>query len=50
MEELPEYMKICYFAMFNFANELAYDVLKKEGLNILPYLKKEVPIINKIWH
>ncbi|KDP30235.1 hypothetical protein JCGZ_17017 [Jatropha curcas] len=41
IEELPEYMKICYFAIYNFANELAYGVMKDSGSNILPYLKKE---------
>ncbi|EEF31631.1 (R)-limonene synthase, putative [Ricinus communis] len=41
LEELPEYMKLCYFAMYNFANELAYDVMKDEGFNILLYLRGE---------
>lgn len=42
MEDLPEYMKICYLGMFNFANEVAYDVLKNHGLNILPHIQREV--------
>ncbi|KAA8526468.1 hypothetical protein F0562_008329 [Nyssa sinensis] len=41
MEDLPEYMKLCYLAMFNFGNEIAYDGLKDHGLNILPYIKEE---------
>ncbi|GMP54231.1 hypothetical protein CsSME_00019459 [Camellia sinensis var. sinensis] len=41
MEELPEYMKICYLAMFNFGNEIAYDVLKNHGLDILSYIKEQ---------
>ncbi|KAL9457599.1 hypothetical protein AB3S75_006611 [Citrus x aurantiifolia] len=41
LEELPEYMQICYLAMFNFGNELAYDVMKIHGLNTLSYIKKE---------
>lgn len=42
LEELPEYMQICYLAMFNFGNELACDVMKIHGLNTLSYIKKEV--------
>ncbi|CAK9185517.1 unnamed protein product [Ilex paraguariensis] len=42
MEDLPEYMKLCYLAMFNFGNEIASDVLKDHGLDVLPYIKKEV--------
>ncbi|KAL7250322.1 hypothetical protein ACSBR1_012349 [Camellia fascicularis] len=41
MEELPEYMKICYLAMFNFGNEIAYDVLKNHGLDVLSYIKEQ---------
>ncbi|KAF5746034.1 terpene synthase 9 [Tripterygium wilfordii] len=40
MEDLPEYMKLCYYATYNFANELAYDVLKDHGLDTLPYFKE----------
>ncbi|KAH7532998.1 hypothetical protein FEM48_Zijuj04G0083000 [Ziziphus jujuba var. spinosa] len=42
MAELPLYMKICYVAMLNFANELVYDVLKSHGFDVLPYIKQEV--------
>lgn len=42
MENLPEYMKICYLAVFNFVHEVAYDILKDYGWNILPFIKKEV--------
>ncbi|XP_059664573.1 probable terpene synthase 9 [Cornus florida] len=41
MDDLPEYMRLCYLAMFNFGNEIAYDGLKEHGLNILPYIKEE---------
>ncbi|KAG2712282.1 hypothetical protein I3760_04G117800 [Carya illinoinensis] len=40
MENLPEYMKICYVAMLNFANEVVFDVLKSHGLDIFPYIKE----------
>ncbi|CAK9161367.1 unnamed protein product [Ilex paraguariensis] len=41
MEDLPEYMKLCYLAMFHFGNEGVNDVLKDHGLDVLPYIKHE---------
>ncbi|KAK3184303.1 hypothetical protein Dsin_031589 [Dipteronia sinensis] len=41
MEDLPDYMKICYFAMFNFANALAFDVLNHHGLNVMSEIRTE---------
>ncbi|XP_021811223.1 probable terpene synthase 9 [Prunus avium] len=40
-EELPEYMKPVYAAMLKFGNELADNVFKNNGLDVLPYIKKE---------
>ncbi|XP_058071041.1 alpha-terpineol synthase, chloroplastic-like [Magnolia sinica] len=40
MEGLPEYMKICFLALNNTVNEIAYDTLKEQGLNVIPYLQK----------
>nr|AHX97739.1 geraniol synthase [Picrorhiza kurrooa] len=39
MESLPEYMKICYMALYNLTNEICYKVLKENGWTVLPYLK-----------
>nr|QCT83300.1 geraniol synthase [Gardenia jasminoides] len=39
MEELPEYMRICYMALYNTTNEICYRVLKENGWSVLPYLK-----------
>ncbi|XP_057789706.1 R-linalool synthase, chloroplastic-like isoform X2 [Salvia miltiorrhiza] len=39
METLPEYMKICYMALYNTINEICYTVLKDTGRTVLPYLK-----------
>ncbi|KAJ6917329.1 terpene synthase 9 [Populus alba x Populus x berolinensis] len=41
IDDLPDYMKICYLAMFNFVNEMAYDVMRDHGLFVLPYLVEE---------
>ncbi|XP_077233471.1 alpha-terpineol synthase, chloroplastic-like [Tasmannia lanceolata] len=40
MEQLPDYMKICFLALFNTVNEMAYDTLKEQGWEITQYLKK----------
>ncbi|KAH7532985.1 hypothetical protein FEM48_Zijuj04G0081500 [Ziziphus jujuba var. spinosa] len=37
---LPDYMKLCFLALYNTVNEMVYDILKEQGLNILPYLTK----------
>ncbi|RDX75977.1 Tricyclene synthase EBOS, chloroplastic, partial [Mucuna pruriens] len=37
---LPDYMKICFLALYNTVNEFAYDALKQQGQDILPYLTK----------
>ncbi|MED6186733.1 hypothetical protein PIB30_069559, partial [Stylosanthes scabra] len=38
VQVLPDYMRICFLALYNTVNELAYDVLYNQGLDILPYL------------
>ncbi|XP_011009237.1 PREDICTED: terpene synthase 10-like [Populus euphratica] len=40
MDRLPDYMKLCFFALYNSVNEMAYDILKNQGIDILPYFKK----------
>ncbi|KAH1091898.1 hypothetical protein J1N35_019155 [Gossypium stocksii] len=40
MELLPEYMKICFFALYNSINEIAFDNLKEHGFHTIPLLKK----------
>nr|AID55338.1 terpene synthase [Actinidia arguta] len=40
MEHLPAYMKICFLALFNSINEMAYDTLKEQGVHVIPYLQK----------
>ncbi|KAK9996529.1 hypothetical protein SO802_021215 [Lithocarpus litseifolius] len=41
MENLPDYMEICYVAILNFVNEMVCDVSKHQDSNILPYIKEE---------
>ncbi|KAL7160546.1 hypothetical protein ABFS83_01G103400 [Erythranthe nasuta] len=40
MDKLPHYMQICFLVLNNFVNELAYDVLKQQGILIIPHLRK----------
>nr|QPL17967.1 terpene synthase [Lathyrus odoratus] len=40
MEQLPEYMKICYMALYNTTNEISYKIQTVHGINGLSYLKR----------
>nr|QLI42524.1 myrcene synthase [Nigella sativa] len=40
IEELPDYMKLCFFALKNTINEMGYYILKEQGINVVPYLRK----------
>ncbi|RWR97873.1 E-beta-ocimene/myrcene synthase [Cinnamomum micranthum f. kanehirae] len=40
IDRLPEYMKICFLALYNTTNEMGYEVLKDQGINIIPHLHK----------
>ncbi|KAK1429340.1 hypothetical protein QVD17_11548 [Tagetes erecta] len=39
IEELPNYMKICFIGFYNTINEISYNTLADTGIFILPYLK-----------
>ncbi|CAK9169981.1 unnamed protein product [Ilex paraguariensis] len=36
------YMKLCFLALYNTVNEMAYDTLKDKGINVIPILSKAV--------
>ncbi|XP_050136069.1 tricyclene synthase EBOS, chloroplastic-like [Malus sylvestris] len=40
VENLPDYMKLCFLALYNTGNKMIYDTLKKQGENVLPYVTK----------
>nr|POF27249.1 myrcene synthase, chloroplastic [Quercus suber] len=40
MDELPDYMKLCFLALHNSVNEMAFDTLKEQGFHIIQYFKK----------
>ncbi|KAL5713790.1 hypothetical protein ACHQM5_015836 [Ranunculus cassubicifolius] len=41
VQGLPDYMKLLFFAWYNTTNEIAYNALKEQGVNVLPYLRKK---------
>ncbi|KAK7335546.1 hypothetical protein VNO80_27449 [Phaseolus coccineus] len=40
MEKLPEYMKICYMALYNTTHEIAYRIQKDYGQTVVACLKR----------
>ncbi|XP_052624612.1 R-linalool synthase QH1, chloroplastic isoform X2 [Lactuca sativa] len=40
IEELPDYMKICFLGFYNTINEMAYSTLINQELLVLPIVKK----------
>ncbi|MFQ6641316.1 hypothetical protein Gotur_015499 [Gossypium turneri] len=40
IQRLPNLMKICFLALYNFINEIAFDILKEQGIDVIPFLKK----------
>ncbi|XP_044501176.1 isoprene synthase, chloroplastic-like [Mangifera indica] len=40
VNELPDYMKLCFLALYNSVNEMGYETLKEYGVNSIPYLTK----------
>ncbi|RZC63056.1 hypothetical protein C5167_024804 [Papaver somniferum] len=43
VNNLPHYMKICFFALYNTVNETGYENLRNNiNLDVMPYLKKSV--------
>ncbi|XP_031253440.1 (R)-limonene synthase 1, chloroplastic-like [Pistacia vera] len=40
MKQLPDYMKICFLALYNSLNEMAFDILKEQGLDVVSNLQK----------
>ncbi|KAE8651963.1 terpene synthase 10 [Cucumis sativus] len=40
MDQLPEYLKPCFFTLYNSINEIAYEALINHGVDVMQYLKK----------
>ena len=42
LDGLPDFMKVAFFAIYNFVDELASDIQREKGLNVHSYLEKGV--------
>ncbi|EOA26785.1 hypothetical protein CARUB_v10022874mg [Capsella rubella] len=40
LDELPDYMRLCFRVMYNEVNSIGRDVLRKKNINVIPFLKK----------
>ncbi|EXC24794.1 Myrcene synthase [Morus notabilis] len=40
MDQLPDYMRMCFLAFHNFVNDTALEFLKEHGIHYIKYLKK----------
>ncbi|KAK1391710.1 (+)-delta-cadinene synthase [Heracleum sosnowskyi] len=49
MTELPHYMKICFMTLYNLVNEIAYDILMEQNIDVLPQLKKSWTDLLKVY-
>ncbi|KAA0045530.1 terpene synthase 10-like [Cucumis melo var. makuwa] len=56
MDQLPEYLKQCFFTLYNSINEIAYEALINHGVDVMQYLKKvwgdlcKSYLIESNWH
>ncbi|PRQ22663.1 putative lyase [Rosa chinensis] len=50
VEILSEYkLKLCFLALYNTVNEMTYETLKEQGVNVLPYVTKAWADMCKSW-
>ncbi|XP_024186613.1 tricyclene synthase EBOS, chloroplastic isoform X2 [Rosa chinensis] len=50
VEILSDYqLKLCFLALYNTVNEMTYETLKEQGVNVLPYVRKAWADMCKTW-
>ncbi|XP_019085930.1 PREDICTED: 1,8-cineole synthase 1, chloroplastic-like isoform X2 [Camelina sativa] len=42
LDELPEYMRLCFLLLCNEINGIGYDILKYKNIDVTPFLKKSI--------
>lgn len=42
IEKLPQTIRISFLALFNTTNEVGFEILKEQGFNVTPYIRKLV--------
>ncbi|KAL1189660.1 1,8-cineole synthase 2 [Cardamine amara subsp. amara] len=40
LDELPEYMRLCFLILYNEINGIGCDILKHKNIDVIPFLKK----------
>ncbi|VVB04071.1 unnamed protein product [Arabis nemorensis] len=40
LDDLPEYMRLCFLILFNEINSIGCDILKHKNIDVIPFLKK----------
>nr|ARA91313.1 3-carene synthase [Lavandula x intermedia]ARA91314.1 3-carene synthase [Lavandula x intermedia] len=40
INQLPQYMQVCFLALHNFVSELAYNILRDKGFNCLSHIQR----------
>nr|WBO38699.1 terpene synthase 28 [Aquilaria agallochum] len=40
VDDLPDYMKLCFLALYNTINEIAFEILQERGISVISYLAK----------
>ncbi|WOG94620.1 hypothetical protein DCAR_0313916 [Daucus carota subsp. sativus] len=40
LQPLPDYMRTCFLALYNFVNEIVYHIFREQNVDVLPNLKK----------
>ncbi|KAF8096411.1 hypothetical protein N665_0309s0037 [Sinapis alba] len=40
LDDLPEYMRLCFLVLYNEINGIGCDILKHKNINVIPFLKK----------
>ncbi|XP_010502465.1 PREDICTED: 1,8-cineole synthase 1, chloroplastic isoform X2 [Camelina sativa] len=44
LDELPEYMRLCFLLLYNEINGIGYDILIYKNIDVTPFLKKSVDL------
>ncbi|KAJ4906034.1 hypothetical protein Rs2_09692 [Raphanus sativus] len=56
LDELPEYMRLCFLVVYNEVNSIGCDILRKKNINVIPFLKKSwadvcnAYLVEAIWY
>ncbi|KAJ4905855.1 hypothetical protein Rs2_09513 [Raphanus sativus] len=40
LDELPEYMRLCFLVVYNEVNNIGCDILRNKDINVIPFLRK----------